>query len=326
MRIGVIGINHKLATVALREKIAKVCTKRFGANSIHSRIAYVCLSTCNRSEIYFSAEDLSDAHIYLLSVLRADLDDEFDQRVYSYFGIDCFVHLARVTSGLDSAIIGETEIQGQVKQAYTETDRRLTYELHFLFQKCLKIGKQVRSQFSLRRGLPTLEETIYHMGSYYLGGLDEKKILFVGVSRINHKVHSWFKKKNVGELTFCNRTHSKVEGGRHLRWDQLHKWYNYDLAIFGTKCPNYLISNPPQTSSPRLIIDLSVPRNVDPAVVCNSQVKLMNIDQLTGVMEKNRKLKISEVERIEHEIIRASSVRSVGIFNLKQLRKLQGIA
>lgn len=326
MRIGVIGINHKLATLALREKIAKVCTKRFGSNSIHSRIAYVCLSTCNRSEIYFSGDNLSDSHIYLLSVLRGTLDQEFDQRVYSYFGVDCFQHLARVTAGLDSAIIGETEIQGQVKHAYLETKHRLPPELHFLFQKCLKIGKDVRSQYSIRRGLPTLEETIFHMGNYFLESLKKKKILFVGVSKINHRIYSWFKQKAVGELTFCNRTASKIVGERHLPWHALDRWHEYDLAIFGTKCPNYLVSNLPITNSPRLIIDLSVPRNVDPVIARSSQIKLMNIDQLTKVMERNRKLKISELERIEYEIIRTSAERNVGIFNLKQLRKLQGIA
>ncbi len=327
MRIGIIGINHKLASVALREKIAKVCTRRFGSKSFHPRISYVLLSTCNRTEIYFHAEDLSDAHIYLLQVMRDELNEEFEHRVYSYFGIDCFKHLARVTSGMDSAIIGETEIQGQVKQAYLEVGHSLCYELHFLFQKCLKIGKDVRTQFTIRRGLPTLEETIYHMGNYFLGSLEEKRILFVGLSKINHKIHSWFKQKKIGEITLCNRTEAKVSAYRHLLWEKLEQWHTYDLAIFATKCPNFLISNSSgKILSPKLVIDLSVPRNVNPTIAENPQVKLMNIDQLTRVMERNRKLKISELERIEYEVIAKATHHQLEIFNLKQLRYLQGVA
>src|SRR4051812_9744096 len=119
MRVGIVGINHKLADLKLRERLAKACQKRFGPfQAVHGDHHFILLSTCNRTEVYFSSDDLAATHSYLLSILRTDVEEEFDHKLYSYFGTDCFSHLTRVTSGLDSAIIAETEIQGQVKTAY----------------------------------------------------------------------------------------------------------------------------------------------------------------------------------------------------------------
>lgn len=112
MRIGVIGINSKLASLQLRERLAKACQKHFALqNCLHGPHRIVQLSTCNRTELYFYSHDLAEAHTYILNVLRQEIQDEFDQKLYSYFGCDCFQHLCRVATGLDSAIIGETEIQ-----------------------------------------------------------------------------------------------------------------------------------------------------------------------------------------------------------------------
>ena len=103
--------------------------------------------------------NLAATHTYLLSILRVEVEEEFDHKLYSYFGVDCFSHLTRVTLGLDSAIIGETEIQGQVKLAYENTSdyHPLPEALHFLFQKSLGISKKLRSELQLGRGMPNLE-------------------------------------------------------------------------------------------------------------------------------------------------------------------------
>src|SRR5262245_52879886 len=103
MRFGVVGINHKLADLKLREKLAKACQNRFLSSSFHGDHHFVLLSTCNRTEFYFSSDDLAETHSYLLRILRQDVEDDFDQKLYTYFGTDCFLHLTRVTSGLDSA-------------------------------------------------------------------------------------------------------------------------------------------------------------------------------------------------------------------------------
>src|SRR5580704_12720984 len=101
MRVGVVGINYKLADVKLREELARACHRCFSfGQNIHTKHTFILLSTCNRTEVYFHSEDLPEAHSCLLSILRSEVDEDFDQKLYSYFGPDCFLHLCRVTAGL----------------------------------------------------------------------------------------------------------------------------------------------------------------------------------------------------------------------------------
>jgi len=151
MRIGLVGINHKLASLSLRESLAKAFRKCFGNSH-----PFILLLTCNRIELYFSSPDLAATHTAILSALKKETSCECDQKLYSFFGMECFLHLAKVTAGFDSAIMAETEIQGQVKQAYEEAlkSKKLPSELHFLFQKSLHISKLCRSKYDLGRGMP----------------------------------------------------------------------------------------------------------------------------------------------------------------------------
>lgn len=330
MHIGILGINHKSADLRLREKLAKACQRRFGSeNSLHARYAYVLLSTCNRTEIYFSSDDLAQTHTHLLAILRDEVEEEFEHRVYSYFGSDCFFHLACVTAGVDSALVGETEIQGQVKRAYEEAAlvRPLSRELHFLFQKSLKIGKNVRTHEDLPRGLPTLEEAILQAGENLLGNLERRKILFIGLSEINHKIFVRFRQKGFRNITFCNRSYAKAEKVAQreqiqlLAWKDFDKWSSFDLAIFGTKCPDFLVSQAPMTNKRKLVIDLSVPRNVDPQLARHKEITLLNVDQLNRVINRKRRIKAAEIGRLETHVIAGAVERQVALFKLKELQR-----
>lgn len=294
MRVGILGINHKLAHLKLRESLAQICQRRFGAgNSTHGqRHHFVLLSTCNRTEIYFTSESLADTHTYILNILRQEVDENFDQKLYSYFGSDCFLHLCRVTTGLDSAIVGETEIQGQVKNAYEYASKYISLpgQLHYLFQKALTIGKKVRSHLPLQRGLPDLEHAILNAGTQAFNEVKAAKVLFVGASEINRKILTFFKGKNFEHLTLCNRSGGVAEklaidyGVSVLEWKKIGCWHTFDWIIFGTKASGYLVDgksiSTARTSSRKLIIDLSVPRNVDPEVSSHPDCTLLNIDEI----------------------------------------------
>lgn len=297
MRIGVVGINHKLADLKLREKLAKACQKRFGASqSVHCDHHFIVLSTCNRTEVYFSSDDLPGTHSYLLSILRLDVEEEFDHKLYSYFGVDCFAHLSKVASGLDSAIIAETEIQGQVKVAYENAIvyRELPKELHFLFQKSLGIAKRIRTDLQLGRGMPDLEHAIFQTGRHFFPVPEEARILFVGASGINQKILGFLKNKNLSKITLCNRSekHARDLASKHnievLNWDRLNTWHHYDWIIFGTKSPEYLISRfdiCEYSIKEKLVMDLCVPRNVDPKLGQNAKITLLNIDQINRLLK-----------------------------------------
>lgn len=320
MQIGIIGINHKSATLELREKLALASIKHFKAFHLHNNLSYVLLTTCNRMEIYFSSCDLAGTHTYLLNVLREDIVCEFEHTVYSYFGSDCFFHLAKVTAGMDSAILGETEIQGQVKQAYEASQSVFLHpDLHFLFQKSLKIGKNIRSQIHLKVPHNTLEEAILRRGKSILGDLTKKKILFVGVSEINQKILKRFALAGLQGMTLCNRTFekalnvSKKHSMQVLPWHELSECtHDYDMIICGTKAPHYLLEKEQFDTSEKkltLLIDLSVPRNIDPKVASQEGVILLNIDQI----HKNGE-NLSPFVRLENALIAKEVEKQMALF------------
>jgi glutamyl-tRNA reductase len=329
MRIGVIGINHKLADLKLRELLAKACQRRFGAGqSTHGHHHFVLLSTCNRTEIYFCSDELAETHTYLLSILRHEVGEEFDQKLYSYFGQDCFMHLSRVAAGLDSAIVAETEIQGQVKSAYESVIEyhNLPKELHYLFQKSLKIGKKIRSELPMQRGLPDIEHAILNTGLHLFEEPKKTNILFVGASEINQKILSFLKTKNLHNITLCNRSseHAVSLAKTHnldvMEWNRMTHWHCFDWIILGTKSPEYLITTadtPPHLISQKLIIDLCVPRNVEPNVGRHPRITLLNIDQI------NRSLHIRK-QRMNHTLTKAEQLvvvatkQHIDLFQQKQ--------
>ena len=328
MRIGVVGINHKLADVKLRELLAKACHRRFGRSSTHfGDHAFIPLSTCNRTEVYFVSEDLADTHTYILNVLREEVGEEFDQKLYSYFGFDCFLHLSKVTAGLDSAIFGETEIQGQVKTTYETTKEYLTLplELHYLFQKSLKIAKKIRSSMPTQRNLPSLEHAVWDKGITHFNEIEHVRILFVGASEINIKVISFLQSKNIHNITLCNRTSGKLPQFTTIEWNNLQDWHTFDWIIFGTKSPDPLVRTLPlnfREEKRKLLIDLGVPRNVDPAVEKDARITLFNIDQL------NHALSIGK-QHLHHHLLNAEEMattltkQTIDLFHLKQTERLR---
>ncbi|MDP1835637.1 MAG: hypothetical protein Q8K75_06865 [Chlamydiales bacterium] len=333
MRLGVIGINEKVADLKLREKLAKACQKRF-SGQVNSADAtpLILLSTCNRTEIYFSSDDLAETQIHLLDILRSDLDIDFDQKLYSFFGKDCLQHLARVASGLDSAIIAETEIQGQVRVAYENAanQRSLPHELHFAFQKALKIGKQVRKELPLVRGIPDLEHAILSAAHLVFDKPHETRLLFVGASDINHKVLCFMKRKGVGNITLCNRslsTAQKMAAKQEIQvlpWSAMASWGTYDWVVFGTKAPDPLVTLEAVQNTAvqtKLLIDLSVPRNIDPSVARCPNISLWNIDQLHDMLQTRRDSLSHVIDRAEHLVAEAAWRLSLSFQKHEQRRE-----
>lgn len=332
MRVGVLGINHKLAGLELREILAQTCQKRLAACDISSGAhSFILLSTCNRTEVYFSSEDLADTHSYLLSVLRNDVEEDFDQKLYSYFGQDCLQHLCRVTAGLDSAIIAETEIQGQVKGAY-EIAQGLPYlpfELHYLFQKSLAIAKRIRTVLPVKPGLPGIEHAIFQAGQQLLAEHHNAKILFVGASAINEKTLSYLQAKGIRDIAICNRS---TENGENIakkhripfvHWDNLVSWPQYDWIILGTKAQHFLLTKTHQSiKKPKLIIDLGVPRNADPQLALNPMITLLNIDQINDSLDIRQNALQDSIRTAEEHIVKAIEQQMIS-FKEKEAHRLR---
>lgn len=331
MRIGVVGINYRLAELKLRESLAKICQKKFGPGHIHPPgHTFLLLSTCNRTEVYFCSDDLAESHSYLINTLRTDVSEDFDQKLYSFFGPDCFHHLCRVTAGLDSAIVAETEIQGQVKIAYEKTTEQIPVpsELHFLFQKALQIGKKVRSQLPLQRGFPNLEHAILNAASKAGKPVStDCRILFIGASDINFKILYFLKNKGFSNITLCNRTlsvaeeYSQTHDVKVMPWSELSRWEEFDWIITGTKAQDPLIHKdnlPKNIVGEKILFDLSVPRNVHPNVSEERNIQLWNIDQLNAMLQTRRE-KMNGILDSAEELVARSTEAYLHRFKNKEL-------
>jgi len=312
MNVGVVGINYKVATLALRDAVARAFLKCFSFSSPIE--AFVLLSTCNRSEIYFSGPALASIHSQILALLRQEIAADFEESLYSFFGSDCFCHLASVASGLDSAIFGETEIQGQVRTAYEAASklRPLSKELHHLFQKSLKIGKDVRTRFLYATPPTGLEHAVFLCARNFFGSRLPEPLL-IGTSEINLKIARFLRRRSI-TATFCNRTQetgkaaAEALGAAFVPWNDLDMVArNFAWIIAATKCPHYVIGPESYDCKP-LLMDLSVPRNIAPGTAGT----LYTIDDLQNMLEAKReafaaiatKARAWVAEKVEDEIMR----------------------
>jgi glutamyl-tRNA reductase len=303
MRIGVLGVNFKSADIAIREGVSRACQEQLSSlNEVADAYTCVILSTCNRVEIYFSAPDLAAAHSEILNALKGEISFAFEHRMYSYFGGDCFLHLAQVTAGMDSAILAESEIQGQVKCAYERaaSQYKLPSVLHYLFQKSLQMGKYIRSHFSLSQNQVTIPKILFEISARRFNELEKMPILFIGNSEINRSIISYFKSKGLSRMTLCSRSLSKEDSKVSLlSWDNLSSWIDFPLVICGSNSPQHLITEVPKRAASKFIIDLSVPRMVDPAVARCSAVTLLNMEELIhliGIRQQRNEDEMSKAQ------------------------------
>jgi glutamyl-tRNA reductase len=327
MQVGLIGLNHKCADLNLREEILRATKKSLNAAHLSSILdSYVLLITCNRVEIYFASQELSKAHTFLLNVLRQEIKVSFEHKLYSFFRWDCFSHLCRVTAGLDSAVLAETEIQGQVKTAYQEAQKKLPLnsDLHYLFQKSLKVGKDIRNNFFSSKGAPSLEGTVEEIIFDNQKGKRDCSVLFVGASDINLSILKSLKRKAYSNISLCNRTEDKgknfamKENVGFIPWHDLSSWKLFDVLILATKSPSFLLEYEESLHSlaPKLILDLSVPRDVDNHFRKISQFELLNMDQVNRLAKNKTYLKKDELKAVDTRIN-----QTIGRFVLSYKRK-----
>lgn len=329
MKIGVLGISFHSCEISLREEFARACQRAvFPDLPALEGISFVTLSTCNRTEIYFEAEDLSEAHSRLLHIFRLNIASSFDQHLYSFFGMDCFCHLACVTSGLDSSILGETEIQGQVKTAYENASlyRELPTSLHFLFQKSLMLAKKARHHFPIFQHSVSLPEVLLDFIQVVGKTNESMKVFFVGNSEINRKIAQHILRKKTCEVHLCTRspqsaTDLEQQGMRIVGWDKLDTWKEADIVICGTHHSEYVIKKeqdagilPPRT---QWIFDLGMPRNVDPAFRLHPHISLCNMEQLSNMLVQ-RQQKLAMEKNICESWLRASVERQISLYYEKR--------
>jgi glutamyl-tRNA reductase len=320
MNIFCIGINHRTAGVSLRERFAVEDESLSSLLSMLRREAAlaetVVLSTCNRVEIYGLSDDAESSARACEDLLQrsAGVEAEFYRRDRD----DGARHLFRVVCGLDSMVVGETEILGQVKDAYASAleSGATGAALNRLFQQAFRVAKQVRTATGITRGAVSVGSVAVELAEKIFGDLAQCRVLLLGAGKAGARVARSLQSRGVHRLVLSNRTFERAAelarelGGMALHFD---RWQSalpdVDIVISSTAARGRLLS-PAELSPvvsargdrPLFLVDLAVPRDFDPALNDLEGVFLHDMDSLQAMAQKGVDARGREVGRCEELI------------------------
>lgn len=320
MELVCLGLNHKTAPVEVRERFAVGNTKLGEASQNLLEMAGVpegvVISTCNRTEFYLAAES-APAALGKLEHCLAEKVHGHEEPFYRYEKADAARHLCKVVSGLDSMLLGETEIFGQVKQAYHAAHAAGTTGpvLNRLFQKVFSVGKKVRTQTSIQEGSTSIGNVAVELAEKIFGHLKDSEVMVLGAGEMSRLTAQALVSRGAKSVIVTNRTHDRaVElaaemNGRAVRFDDwLGVLKDVDVVISSTGAPHTIIHKEEVESvrrarkyRPLFLIDIAVPRDIDHRVGEIEEVYLYDIDALEQLADqaKSRRLQqIIECEKI----------------------------
>lgn len=321
MRLFAVGISHRTAPVELRECVDFA---RRGLGTALAALAArnvtreaVVLSTCNRAEIYGGADSDAAAESCgrFISEYNGVAWDALAPHLVIYRGAKAADHLFRVAAGLDSLVVGEPQILGQVKDAFAvANDLKSTGTLtHRLFTSAFGVGKRVRRETALGEGAVSVSYAAIALAKKIFGKLDGLNVLILGAGEMAKLTASHLQAQGVKQLTISSRTFETAEAlasrlnGRAAPWTSIgHALAAADIVVTATGSREPVLTRAgvedamrPRRSRPLFVIDIAVPRDVEAAVGTLDQVFLYNIDDLQSIVKENLARRTSEVDRAE---------------------------
>jgi len=317
------GINHHNAPIEVREKFA------IGSNDLQESLAQlraidglfgaVIVSTCNRVEFYAA----SVCPMRVMEGVRRFIDKRAGVTEAPFYTHDSHLsirHLFRVASGLDSMVIGETEILGQIKQAYSAAFEFGATNVHLnkLFQNAFRVAKQVRSETQITRGSTSVGSVAVDLAGKIFGDLSGRKVMLLGAGDTSERVARSLVSRGVRTVIVANRTFDRAAaladeiGGLAVHFDHWHTAFDeVDILICSTAAPHPIVTREKLESimqshqeRPLFIIDLAVPRDVHPSVNDLENVYLYDIDSLEKIARQSIEVRQGEVTRCEKMIDR----------------------
>jgi glutamyl-tRNA reductase len=321
MRLFAVGLSHRTAPVELREKVdfsrAGVAAALEGLASRNVAREIAVLSTCNRAEVYVAAdaqsavEEIFSFFADYHGVASADLAPH----LYVHHGADVARHLFRVAAGLDSLVVGEPQILGQVKAAYTvASEARFTGTvLNRLFHVAFAAGKRVRAETGLGEGAVSVSYAGIALAKKIFGDLDGLRVLILGAGEMATLTGVHLRAQNVRHIAVASRTRAAAEGlasqiqAEVVDWSEMEAAIGTaDILVTATGAPATILSRATIAQAMKsrreralFIIDIAVPRDVDPAAGELGQVFLYNIDDLQGIVKENLARRSGELERAD---------------------------
>jgi len=324
MSIVVLGVNYHTSPVTLLEKVmipVPAMSEALRALSSHSDIReVVVLSTCNRTEVYAVAERFHGAHDDILEFLceTSGLSaDDITPHLYSQFDDDAVVHLFEVAAGIDSAVLGETEIVGQVRDAWDFAMKQGTSRstLNLLFRYALESGKRARTETGISRSTASVAHAAVEMAEEILGTLNGKRVLVVGAGEMGEGVAGALSRAGTESITVLNRTASRAEalaekiGARVSEFESLEtELFTADVVLACTGAGGVIIDHELMArvrngvSTPLLVVDIALPRDVAATVAELPGVTLRDLDHLSDWAQRGIDKRASEVGQVR-EII-----------------------
>ena len=323
MQMFCLGLNYRSCPVAVREQFAvgksRLAEVNLALAALPGVQECVLLSTCNRTEIYYWSEASEESLQSILGYFLGNAPDAAARRRYFYHhcGAEALFHLAAVASGLDSMVVGETEIFGQLKDAYrvaleagvTSTCANRT------FQQVFSVGKKVRSSSQITSGPTSVGAAAVQMAQEILGNLSGSNVLVVGAGEVARTTAQSLRSRGAESIFVANRSYDRaVElagqvGGKVIRFTEWVPYLeNIDIVIVSTASPVYVVSPPvlervqQARQRPLFLIDLSVPRNVDPACALVEDVYVYDMDTMEEMTAETRRLRSREIAGCEQMI------------------------
>ena len=322
MNIFCFGLSHQIAPVDIRERFVVPNAALPDSLRRLTRVSGVdegvILSTCNRTEFYVVSHTSKLAAESLLQDFYPERRSADLGQLARFSAIQAARHLFRVASGLESMVVGETEIFGQVKRAYETAMRNGTTGkfLNRLFQKSFEVGKQVRSTTGITRGSVSLGSVAVDLAEQIFGNLKGSKVMVLGAGETSEKTARAFQSRGAHQIFVSNRSFERAQalatamGGRAIRFDEwANEFRDLDILVSSTSAPHALVTVEKlgpilrgRRNRPLFIIDLAIPRDVDPEVHRLDGVHVYDLDSLRLLADRTLEARKFEAERCENLI------------------------
>lgn len=326
-----LGASHKTAPIELRERLALPEGRAVGVlgELVDSEPVSeaAAISTCNRTELYLVVSDPVEAESLALGILSREADirpTELVGRLYAHRAEEAARHLFRVTAGLDSMIVGEVEVQGQVKRAFelAMVEGATGPILNRLFRGALAAGKQARHETGISQRGVSIPSVAVELAQRSLGDLAERRVLLIGAGEMAELTARTLSARGVETVFIANRHHNRAIslaqqfGGEAVRFEELpEQLAAADIVVSSTNSPHQIVERDDlelvmeaREGRPLLLVDIAVPRDIDPDCREIRGVTLSDIDDLQAVVERNvsgREAETRSAERIlEAELTR----------------------
>ncbi|MCL1979496.1 MAG: glutamyl-tRNA reductase [Proteobacteria bacterium] len=321
--IVLLGVNHKTTPLAVREKLALSAGYEEplqALGQLDELREYYLLSTCNRVEVLFTCRDVEQAQQRVLDLMfgRAITASEVEQYVYRHVNADAVEHLFLVAASLDSMIVGEAQILGQLKEAYRHATKAGSsgFILNKLLHKSFSVAKRVRTETLIGAHAVSISYAAVELARKIFGDLGGKKVLLVGAGEMAELAAEHLVRQGVTEVVVANRTFQRAVNlarcynGRAVSLEELlDQLQQVDIIISSTGASGLILKKEDvrpvmrdRRNRPLFFIDIAVPRDLDPAINELDNVFLYDIDDLHNVVEMNRSERDKEAVKAQRII------------------------